>query len=242
MKGCVFNILIKLELRKNNLTPYIFGGLTIFIFTLLIGCMFSFTPILEPSSIDNHIFQDPKTLIIMVSVLSMSGFSILSAVMHSKFTVEEYTGKKNILLFTYPQKRSSILFAKFILVFTFTFIYMIITNLLNVSLIFLMGTFIGYMDTPYDLNLIAYTTLLSILFSLIANLISMISLRVGFWKKSIILTVLTSVILVSPFGNLAILLKNNLLEIIFPTTLILIIICTILFLGLLKNVNEMESL
>lgn len=91
-------------------------------------------------------------------------------------------------------------------------------------------------------NNIIYITLVSIAFSFISNLISIISLRIGFWKKSIIATIITSVILIAPIGNSIMLLKNNLTNIIIPLLSILILLDIILVSGLLKKINKMECL
>ena len=234
--------LIKLELRKNNLTPYLFGALAIFLLILLLGMFLSIIHILQPNDENAKIMSNIDMLLPMITILSMSSFSILGSIMYSKFVIEEYTGRKNVLLFTYPQKRSSILFAKFILIFSFTFFFMFISNVLGASIIIFVGNSFGFIISSLDKDVLSQIILLSSLFSLISNLISMISLRIGFWKKSIIWTIVTSVVLVSPFGNSVVLLKDNLLMVILPISIILLIICIALFLGLLKKVNRMECL
>ena len=232
--------LIKLELRKNNLTPYLLAVLGIFFATLFMGMFLSIIHILQPNDANAQILANIEMLIPMVTIISMNSFAILGAVMYSKFVIEEYTGRKNVLLFTYPQKRSSILFAKFFFVFLFTFIFMLIANTLCVSIIIFIGNLFGFISS--SVYTLSHIFLLSALFSLIANLVSMVSLRIGFWKKSIIWTIVTSVILVSPFGNAVALLKDNLLMVIIPVSVALLVICTFLFLGLLKKVNRMECI
>ena len=232
--------LIKLEFKRNNLKSYLYGVLGIFIFTILIGILFSAIPKIEKGTSASQIFMDKNMLIIMITVISMSGFAILSAVMYTKFIVDEYTTKKNILLFTYPQKRSSIFMAKFIFISAFTLIMMIISNVFSILLIGLIGKITGIMNTYF--KDIVNIVLISVIFAFIANLISVISLKIGFWKKSIIVTIITSVILVAPFGNSIMLFKNNLIDIIIPLLAILILINIILVGGLLKKINKMECL
>ena len=234
--------LIKLELRKNNLKPYLLAVLGIFFATLIMGMFLSIIHLLEPNDENAKMIAHIDMLIPMITIISMSSFAILGAVMYSKFVIEEYTGRKNVLLFTYPQKRSSILFAKFFLIFSFTFVFMLLSNTLGVSIILLAGTLFGFNSGLFDVNIFLHIFLLSALFSLIANLVSMISLRIGFWKKSIIWTIVTSVVLVSPFGNSVTLLRDNLLMVMIPVSVVLIVICTCLFLGLLKKVNRMECI
>lgn len=230
--------LIKLEFKRNSVGIYLYSTIGIFIFTTLIGILFSAIPKIENGTPASQIFMDKDILVMMITVISMSGFAILGSIMYTKFIVEEYTTKKNILLFTYPQKRSSIFMAKFI--FIFILIIMTISNLFSILLIGIIGNLTGIMDKYF--NNIRYITLVSIAFSFISNLISIISLRIGFWKKSIIATIITSVILIAPIGNSIMLLKNNLTNIIIPLLSILILLDIILVSGLLKKINKMECL
>lgn len=118
--------LIKLEFKRNSVGIYLYSTIGIFIFTTLIGILFSAIPKIENGTLASQIFMDKDILVMMITVISMSGFTSLGSIMYTKFIVEEYTTKKNILLFTYPQKRSSIFMAKFIFIFIFTLIIMTI--------------------------------------------------------------------------------------------------------------------
>lgn len=178
----------------------------------------------------------------VVSIIVMSSYAILGTVMHTKFIVEEYTGRKNVLLFTYPQKRSQILSAKFLLTFVFTFSALILTNLAAYISVGIIDNMTGLTAAPIDMAGIASTLLFSLILGLIANLIGIIALKVGFYKKSIIWTLLTAVILVSPLGNSVISFHDFVLPIFLVVGAAMLIICIILFAGLLKKVNNMECL
>ncbi|MGL5253988.1 MAG: ABC transporter permease [Brevinema sp.] len=234
--------LIKLELRRNNLKPYLWGSLGIFIFAVAMGVFFSALPLIEPNDPTSKEMSDFTMLSSLVSIIVMSSYAILSAVMHTKFIVEEYTGRKNVLLFTYPQKRSQILTAKFILTFVFTFTALMISNVVALLLVGFIGNITGLITNPIDVTSIVNILLLSIILGFIANLISIIALRVGFFKKSIIWTIVTAIILVSLFGNSVSLFSNLLLPIFLAAGVVLMVICLILFIGLLKKVDKMECL
>lgn len=230
--------LIKLELRKNNLKPYLLGVLGIFLAIVAMGLLFCAIPILEPNDPDSQIFSDPNMITTMVSIISMSAFAILASIMHSKFIVEEYTGRKNVLLFTYPQKRSSILFAKFILIFAFVFSMMLVINMIALIVIGFVGNAVGFISEPFT-----NTSLMlrySLIFSAVANFIGLISLRIGFYKKSIIVPIVVATILTSPFGNTVMLLGDNSFIAFVIGGSVLLIVSMSLFLGLLKKVNGME--
>ena len=232
--------LIKLELRKNNLKPYLLGVLGIFLAIVAMGLLFCAIPILEPNDPDSQIFSDPNMIMTMVSIISMSAFAILASIMHSKFIVEEYTGQKNVLLFTYPQKRSSILFAKFILIFAFVFSMMMVINMIALIVIGLVANALGFISEPF--TNITLMLRYSLIFSLVANFIGLISLRIGFYKKSIIVPIVVATILTSPFGNTVMLLGDNSFIAFVIGGSVLLIVSMSLFLGLLKKVNRMESI
>lgn len=234
--------LIKLELRRNNLKPYLWGSLGIFIFAVAMGVFFSALPLIDPTDLSAKMMSDFTILSSLVSIIVMSSYAILSTVMHTKFIVEEYIGRKNILLFTYPQKRSQILLAKFILTFVFTFAALMISNIAALLLIGLVGNMTGLITNPIDIGNVVDILLLSIILGFIANLISIIALRFGFFKKSIIWTIVTAIILVSLLGNSVMTFSNSLLLIFLAVATVLMVICSILFIGLLKKVNKMECL
>lgn len=229
---------IKLECRRNHLLSYFYGILGIFSFTLLIGSLFSAIPKIEKNTLASQIFMEQDMLIIMISMISMSGFAILSSIMHAKFIIEEYTSKKNILLFTYPQKRSYIFIVKLVFIFFFTFTMMLIVNLMVISFINIIGNMTGILDAYFE-N-IGNIIMISIIFSLLANFISMLSLMIGFWKKSIIATLITTIIFIAPIGSSVLFIKNNIVLTTIPLLIVLSSISILLFRNLLKKINEME--
>ncbi len=230
--------LIALELRKNNIKPYLLSVIGIFVAVIAMGLLFCAVPILEPNDPSAQEFSDPNMIITMISIMSMSAFAILSAVMHSKFVVEEYTGRKNVLLFTYPHKRSSMLFAKFVLVFVFVFVMMFAVNITSCIGVGFLGNAIGLIAKPFTDTYLMLK--LSLIFAFVANFIGLIALRLGFYKKSIIVPIVTATILVSPFGNSVMLLGTDTDTAFFVAAGVLLIVSAFLFGGLLRKVNIME--
>lgn len=234
--------LIKLEIEKNNLKLYMFGILLIFIFTTLVGVLLNATPIIEPNDQAAKIFSTLDGLIPMITVISLNGFVILSSVMYAKIVIEEYTGTKNVLLFTYPQKRSEIILAKFLLIFIFTSISMIITNVSSITIVIIIGNITGLLYETISIDSTLNVIGITVIFSILTNLISLISLKIGFSLKSIIWTIVVAIILTSPVGNIVMILQENTLKFTSISSIFLIIGCSILFLDLLKKVNEMECI
>ncbi len=232
--------LIKLELRKNNLKPYLLFVVGIFFAITIMGLLFCAVPFLEPNDPAAQEFSDPNMVITMISIISMSAFSILASIMHAKFIVEEYTGRKNVLLFTYPQKRSCILIAKFTLIFVFVCVMTCMINMLACAAVGWVGTTVGLLSQPF--TDITSMLKLSLIFAFVANFIGLIALRLGFYKKSVILPIVSATILVSPFGNAVMLLGSNADIAFIVAGGVLLFVSATLFVGLLKRVNRMECI
>lgn len=240
--------LLKLELQKNKLLPYTLATFAIFIFGLGFCFLTAFIPQLEglygtmPTVVDVAMFTQWDNFISLISIMFVAGFGILSAVMHTKFTVEEYTGKGAILLFSYPQSKSKILFVKCSLVFFFTFTGCLLSSVLAILIFALCANTFGIMPQPFSGSMVS--ELLSILgvSSFMAASIGLIAMRVGFWKKSMVATVVASVLLITPFSNALSLLPqySDLIRILGMG--ILLLISLLLFLELFFKVNKMEAL
>jgi len=162
--------------------------------------------------------------------------------MHAKFTVEEYTGKRAILLFSYPIKRSKILFAKCSFVFFFTAIAVSICNIVAISMFaFLSNTFhiLPNLFTGEMWPNLLVTTGVS---ALLAASIGLIAMRIGFWRKSLVATVVTSFLLIIPFGNMMSFIPENSLQIRLIGMVVLLALGLAVFMELLSKVNKMEAL
>jgi len=72
--------LIKLELRRNNIKPYLWGSLGIFIFTVAMGVFINATPLIDPNDPSAKIMSDFTMLSSLVSIIVMSSYAILGTV------------------------------------------------------------------------------------------------------------------------------------------------------------------
>jgi len=138
--------LINLELERNKIRSYIVASFLILIFGFGFCFLTAYIPQIEQSQqmiqirggvslpTDLSMFSQWNNFISLISILFVAAFGVLSAIMHAKFTVEEYTGKRAILLFSYPIKRSKILFAKCSFVFFFIAIAVSICNIFAISM------------------------------------------------------------------------------------------------------------
>lgn len=70
---------------------------------LLLGILFSSVPKIENDY--NSIFSNANNFVFMITIISMLGFSILCLVMHCKFIIYEYVGKKDFTIYISTKKK-----------------------------------------------------------------------------------------------------------------------------------------
>lgn len=191
------NNLIKLELRRNHLKAYHTAAAIILIVILGFLYLIAAIPRFDPTETDLEMFQSYPSLINLELIISMSLFSILSAVMASRFIVEEYSGKKALLLFSYPIPRQKILDAKLGTVFAYTVITMFLgCGGILIVFLFTESLFPLCPDTisiPFILGCIVSL----VYYSLLSGLLGILSLWFGFRRKSIATVIVASCILVT---------------------------------------------
>lgn len=240
--------LINLELRKNKLRPYLWSVLWIFIFCLGFCFLMTFMPMLEEmdgvpqSAIDMEMFNDWSNFSMMISILFAISFAVLSAVMHTRFTIDEYIGKRAVLLFSYPESRRKILFAKCSLVFVFTALGTFICSTLALLIFAFASNAFSIMPNAFTLSMLPKMLLMSMVGGVLSASAGMVAMRIGFWKKSLVATVVTSVILLAPFGNIISFLPQYSALIQIIAMAVILVIALVIFLGLLTKVNKMEAL
>lgn len=237
--------LIGLELRKNKLSPFIYASIAATIAILVLCFLFGF--IVQSETASNELGSEFAMImswnggIAIISTVVFSIFAILSAIMQYRFTVDEYIGKKSILLFSYPVKRKNILFIKCSLVFAFTVLVAVICNLVSILLFALVSNNADIMPQLFGVNEFVLLIKISIMRALFSASVGLVAMRVGFWKKSFVWTVVTSLILIVPSGNLLLLFLENSLAIMLVGTATVFALGLVVFTELLSKVNRMEA-
>lgn len=99
------NKLLSLEIKRNCLRPYhiavLICGLTLLAFHYFMAAI----PLIDPTETDIELFSSYDFLFNLNHLVSMAAFGILGAVMGTRFVIEDYSGAKALLLFSYPIKR-----------------------------------------------------------------------------------------------------------------------------------------
>ncbi len=152
-------------------------------------------PKLDPTETDLEMFMSYRSLIGLTNILLMVVFTILSAVMSAKFIVEEYTGKRAILLFSYPILRQKILSAKICMVFLYTVIAMSLCGIAIFGIFFGTENVFQICSDSLNLSTLIYCVCSLVCYSLLAGVWGVIALWIGFIKQSITVTIVSSVII-----------------------------------------------
>lgn len=228
----MFN-LIKLEIKKFKLQGYIKGA---FITHLIVIAIFLwvhwFQWILQ-------IEQEPVLEIVEGSTLIIGTmgsliFGIFSYVISAKLIISEYSNKTINLMFTYPISRKKMFLAKLIIIVVFTFINIVISNIL-ITLSLVVGNSIFHV-LPWALTVdnILYNIPTMLLNAVLVSATILIPLYFGMKKKSVSATIVSGVI-VSVIMN-----SNNkdiTLQSILPVAIIVAIIGLSVGVGVLSKLD-----
>lgn len=231
--------LIALELKRNRLRPYhiatLICGVTMLGFQYLMAAI----PHMDPTEPDAQLFSQYPFLTGITSLVCMAVFSILSAVMASRFVVEEYSGKRAILLLSYPISRKKVLWAKLVLVLLYAVGAMLLCGLVVQTVFCLTESLFPICSDQLTIEVILQSLGFLLFCSVLAGLLGMVSLWFGFRKKSVSVTIVASVILVTIVCQVisAALLFLPTMGIVFGVTGIFAILA---MQNLLRQVNNME--
>ena len=226
--------LIKLELERNHIRTYVTASIIIALCMLGFIYLFAYAPKLEPDDKDLQLFAGYNNLIPLFAVLNMAAFCVLSAVMYSKFIIEDYSGKRPLLLFSYPVSRKKILLSKLSVVSIFTILSLVISDLLIFTVFGVTEKFISLVEEPFTTALVLLAVKMTIVMAFISASIGIIAVAIGFIKKSVPTTIVSAVLLSSLMCNIV---ANATLNI----TTLYIIALIVIIVGILSSINLMHK-
>lgn len=191
------NKLTRLELKRNSLKPYHIAVSIITVVILSFLYLLAAIPRMDATDTDAEMFMSYDFIVGLDNIVSMAVFSIMSAAMASKFIVEEYAGKRAIMLFSYPVDRKKIIDTKIITVLSYTVISMLLCNGISLTIFFVTESLFPLCQDTIDTGLILNCIASILCYSLSAGLLGIISLWFGFRKKSTIVTIISACIIAS---------------------------------------------
>lgn len=185
--------LIALEIRKNKLASMLKGvlitNLAILAFMILI--------IFIGQSEAEVTFNSYPEMLDGLSIFVKATFIVFAAILLSRLVIDEYKNNTVSLLFMYPIPRKKLMFAKLIIVFLFTLINIILSNVVLGTLLIGIMQYTNTISGQITLDLLTTNLIKTGANAVYAAGISLIPLYVGMRKKSVPATIVTAVFVVS---------------------------------------------
>lgn len=227
--------LINLELQRINLRPYIISSI-ITVFVLLAFTYFIAYVALVEQEVQ---FMNYENIFLFTGAMSILIFGVLSATMYEKLIIEEYSGKRLALLFSYPVGRKKTFFAKILIVFFFVVLSMLLCTILPIFVFAATESFNPIVSDTMTSDILI-KAVGTIIVSLVAvSAIGLLAMRIGFIKKSVPATLISAFILSGIYGNIAIGSAGN-----FVISLLIIgvslLAILVVFVTLSNKINHME--
>ena len=190
--------LIKLEFKKNKFNGSLLGILivNVAIIAMTLLMYFNFGSLEEEVSFSNY--QEAFNII---DTFVRAAFIIYASTLIAKFVIEEYRNKTMSLMFTYPIDRKKLIAAKLVIVFIWTLFTIIFSNLVITTIFVLINNHYGYINEALTTDLIINNGLQILLNAVAAAGLGLIPLFFGMLKKSIVGTIVSSVLIVSFIGS-----------------------------------------
>ncbi|MBB6672005.1 ABC transporter permease [Cohnella nanjingensis] len=189
--------LIQLELIKYKINGYVRVAL------IAMACIFGLICLIAFNRSEGQAFQDSETLFFAIDTFTKGTFIVFASVLLSRFIIDEYRTKSITVLFMYPINRKKLMIAKLFIVFSFTFISIVLCNLIVGSLMLLLNHFYEFMNETLTVGQVGRQALAIIMNALAASFISLIPLFFGMRKYSTAATIITSVLIVIAIYNVS---------------------------------------
>lgn len=228
--------LINLELKKINIRPYFCAGI------IIIVCMAAFLytfAIIAFVGGDQDVaeFSSYYNIWVLINALQTVAYSVLAAAMFSVFLLKDYTGKNAILIFSYPIDRKKLIQSKMLLVLAFVASIMMIGTAFIYAIFIITEKIFPLVSDELSVGLCVNVLLDTVICLIISLGIAIISVRIGFNKKSIQKTIIAAIILCSCAANMIATMSYTY----FPVVLMLIVLVFIAFISYKDIVNKIEK-
>lgn len=190
--------LYKIEKMKIRMSTYLWAVLAVFagLAALAVLCLF----LGEVTPGEAELFTEWNGLLALSAAMDYACFSIFAAVLGAKVIVEEYCSRRAVLLCAYPVSRRSIFDTKCLILAGFTMGAACLCNLAVDGLLFVTAKLFGM--TPAAGGGIGMVMIASVLAGVMAAAVGMISVVVGWRKRSVSAAILCSLIFVCLVPNL----------------------------------------
>lgn len=185
--------LIKLELKKGRFTSYLWGSFLAYAGIAGVMILIYFG---EGNDMMDTVFKGYEDMLTLIDTLVRATFIVYASVLISKLIINEFRDKTISLLFAYPVSRKKLIFAKLSMVFFWTFLNVVLANLLIDVLFIAMNSGIGYVSDSLTIPFLIHHGIYVLMQAFGAAGMSLLSLVLGLRMKSAAATVASSIFIV----------------------------------------------
>lgn len=188
--------LIRLELKKFSFTPHLIGLLIANIIILFLSTTTSM--IMDTGAGVPAVTGLPDLKLVTTDLSSMlirATMLIWEAALIALLVIEEYQKKTMGLLFTYPVRKSKLIFAKLSLICGTMLLFFIFSSIFQNVSIFFLSKRLEYVAFSFE------SPLTQIIIMIATICIGLLPLSIGMIGKSSIATIVSSIILMALFSN-----------------------------------------
>lgn len=184
--------LIELELKKFKVKRHIKG------ITLCIVCIIMFmTMSLIDTMLDPEQLKDTyESMGRMINLLVTGTFMVYSSVLMAKMVIGEYVNKTILIMFSYPVDRKKFIATKLFIISVFTMVSILIGFICCTAYIILADYLFDALQGNFQMQYLGGFIMRTIMAMLIGGICCLIPFVVGLKKKSVAITIVTSVLIV----------------------------------------------
>lgn len=233
--------LIKTEFKKTNFKAYLKAALGVFAGVLAMGILFLFIPVIEDGAPKGEeLFREWDGLLMLISVLHFVGFGILAAVIASKLIIGEYGGKGAAVILCYPIKRKKILNTKCLIIFGFIIITELLSCFAVVAIVFAVSKIMGAGLIEPNIPLLISVPCLGILSGLLSSAAGIISVTIGWKKRSVPAAIVSSFITGCVLAQCFSFSYKNILIVTAAVCAVMVMVSYFVYGILAKSIDKME--
>ncbi|MBD5538030.1 MAG: hypothetical protein HDQ99_20730 [Lachnospiraceae bacterium] len=233
-----------LEMKKIRFSTYLWAILGIFVSLLTLGILFLFIFHIEKgqSGIPEEVelFANWNGLLALTTALAFVCFSVLSAVIAAKVVVSEYCGRNAVILLSYPVERKALLETKCLLVCGITTISAFISNIFVVGIMYVTSHIFGIVPQMNTQHFVLTALISSILMGISSSAVGIISTAVGCKKRSVIATIVCSLIIVCVLTNFITVSPRNIIWVMLAISTVFVVIANVIYHILANRIEKME--
>ncbi|MEI4829521.1 ABC transporter permease [Bacillus sp. FJAT-53711] len=185
--------LMKLEMKKFKFGWYVKGAL---IANVIITALFIFLNYIQ--KIEGNVFiESSEEAFLFIGAMVRGTFIVFAAVLIAQLVIEEYKNKTILIMFSYPVDRKKIIASKLFIVAILTFITIWLSNIVVAGAVFALHSYFSFISYSITITDWMQQAINMVPFAVAAAGTSLIPLYFGMRKRSVPITILSSLFVVS---------------------------------------------